>query len=96
MALELCGSYRYSDLAALETALAAARARIDDDDESDLVWLHAFARHGTTLRVQAELPIAGDQFLAAEVLLALADTAVEGVVDVRRDGRSVDLFPSYR
>ena len=95
-AFELRGSYRYLTLAALERALAAARARIEDDELGEIEpdWMHAFVRRGTTLRVRTQLPAAADRFLAAEVLQTLARTAVDGVVEISRAGRCIDWFPS--
>jgi hypothetical protein len=95
-ALELRGSYVYSSLAALESAVSAARSQLEDDELGDIepAWIDTFVRRGTTLRIHAQLPTAADHFLAAEVLQTLADTAVEGVVELSRAGRCVDWFPS--
>ncbi|HUJ58149.1 MAG TPA: hypothetical protein VLX92_06645 [Kofleriaceae bacterium] len=92
--IELRGTYRYASPAALEHALASARAQIDDDDHAELEpdWLRAVIRHGTTLRVDARLPAASDRFLAAAVLDALAAAAIEGVVEARRGGAALDWF----
>jgi PAS domain-containing protein len=97
-AFELRGSYRYPSLVELDRALIAARARIEDDELADLEpdWMQAFVRRGTTLRVQVLLPAAADRFLAAEVIQTLARSAVEGVIEINRDGRCVDWFPSQQ
>jgi hypothetical protein len=95
-AFELRGSYRYQDIAALENALSAARTRIEDDELGEIEpdWIDAFVKRGTQLSVQAVLPVAADRFLAAEVLQTLAETAVDGVIEISRGGRCVDWFPS--
>lgn len=95
-AFELRGSYRYQDIAALESALSAARTRIEDDElgEVEPDWIDAFVKRGTRLSVQTVLPAAADRFLAAEVLQTLAETALDGVIEISRGGRCVDWFPS--
>lgn len=95
-AFELRGSYRYQDIAALESALSAARTRIEDDElgEVEPDWIDAFVKRGTRLSVQTVLPAAADRFLAAEVLQTLAETALDGVIELSRGGRCVDWFPS--
>src|SRR6185503_15255109 len=87
--IELRGSYRYATPAALEHALAAARAQLHDDDLDD-DWLRTFTQRGTTLAVHARLDL-GDPFAAANVVQTLAEHAVEGVIDVHR-GHSIDSF----
>jgi hypothetical protein len=96
--IEVRGSYRYPSCEELELAIAAARERIDDDDHASLEpdWLSAFVRRGTTLRIEASVPLAADRFLASAVLEALARHAIEGVVEVRSGGRCLDWFPSSR
>ena len=88
--------YRYPDLIGLESALAAARALIDDEELADMEpdWLRSFVRLGTTLRVTALLPVEADRYLAAAVLEVLARPAIEGVVEASRDGVRLDWFPS--
>jgi PAS domain-containing protein len=95
-AFELRGSYRYPSAAALDDALAQARARIEDDELGEYApdWMRAFVRRGTTLQITTRLPAALDRFLAAEVLETLARNAIEGVVEISRDGRCLDWFPS--
>jgi hypothetical protein len=90
--VEFRGNYRYASHAALERALEAVRAHLDDD-ELDVDWSRLFVRHGMTLRVNAALPLAADRFLAATVVDALACNAIEGVVEARRGGVVVDWFP---
>jgi hypothetical protein len=87
--IALRGSYRYATPAALERALAAARARLHDDDLDD-DWLGSFRRRGATLSVDARLD-AADPFAAAEVVQALARDAEDGVIDLHR-GRAIDSF----
>jgi hypothetical protein len=95
-AFELRGSYQYADVAALENALSAARTRIEDDELGEIEpdWIQSFVRRGTRLSVRVELPAAADRYLAAEVLQTLAETAVDGVIEISRGGRCVDWFPS--
>ena len=94
--IEFRGSYRYPSVTELERALAAARTRIADDDHADLEpdWTRAFKRLGATLRVEVALPHAGDRYLAAAVVEVLASTAIEGVVEARRGGLTLDWWAS--
>jgi len=93
--IELYGAYRYASREALDRALAAAREELEDDELAtvEASWLRAFVRRGTTLSVVATLPVDADRFVAAAVLDALARGAIEGVVEARRAGRAIDLFP---
>jgi hypothetical protein len=94
--IEYRGTYRYATPDALERALASAREHLDDDELHELgqAWARFFVRSGTTLRIEATLPISADRFGTAAVLEALASTAVEGVVEARRGAHRLDLFPS--
>jgi hypothetical protein len=87
--IELRGSYRYASPAALEHALATARALLHDDDH-DADWLRSFTKCGSTLAVHARLDVA-DPFAAAHVVQMLAEHAIEGVIDLQR-GRAIDSF----
>lgn len=94
--IEFRGSYRYPSPAELDRALAAARTRIADDDHADIEpdWTHAFQRLGATLRIDVALPHAADRYLAAAVLESLASTAIEGIVEARRGGLTLDWWAS--
>jgi hypothetical protein len=94
--IEVSGSYRYPSRGQLELAIAAAREQIEDDDHATIEtdWLSTFVRRGNTLRIEATVPMAADRFLASAVLDALARHAIEGVVEVRCDGKCLDWFPS--
>jgi hypothetical protein len=94
--IEFHGVYRYATREMVEEALAAARARLADDELADLDvdWLGGFTRSGASLRVRATLPGDADRYLAAELLRLLASHAIDGVVEVRRGGRALDLFPA--
>jgi len=96
--IEVRGSYRYASRGELDRAIASARERIDDDELASLEpdWLRAFVRRGTTLRVEATMPLTADRFLASAVLDALARDAIEGVVEVLAGGRCLDWFPSRK
>jgi hypothetical protein len=87
--IELRGSYRYASPAALEHALATARALLHDDD-LDAEWLRSFTKRGSTLAVDARLDVA-DPFAAAHVVQTLAEHAIDGVIDLQR-GRAIDSF----
>ena len=93
--IEFDGVYRYATRDMVELALLAAKAHLDDEAlDVGIDWLRAFSQQGTSLRVRATLPNDGDRFVAAEVLGVLASHAIEGVVEARRNGRSLDLFPA--
>jgi hypothetical protein len=88
------GSFRYNNHDALDRALCEVRDHLDDvelsDDES--TWLRSLTRRGMTLVVAASLPRSADRHVAAAVLGALAQTAVEGHVDVTIGSQLVDAF----
>lgn len=88
------GSYRYADRAALERALARARAELLEEELDDHgLWLRCFVTSGTTLTVNVSIPAVAEQrFAAANMFLILADGAVEGAVEGLRGTRSLDLF----
>lgn len=90
------GQYRYATPDALDHALASAREQLDDDDHADLdaAWAQFFVRRGTTLTIDAMLPLAADRHGAAAVLEVLARTAIEGFVEARRGPDRLDVFPS--
>ena len=93
--IELRGTYSYPDRIRLERALAAARRCMAEDDHVDTSpdWTRSFVARGTTLHVDAVLPLSADPYLAASVLDVLAHDATEGVVETLHDGSCVDLLP---
>jgi hypothetical protein len=91
------GNYRYDSEAALARAMAAARARLDDEEVTDpsLASLRCFICSGTSLRVDVLLPaVAEVRFAAADVFQTLAADAVEGAVEASHGMDHVDFFPS--
>lgn len=94
-AIRFQGSYRYPSPAILEAALAAARRWLDEGELDDLDgdWLGSCARAGAVLRIDTLLPVEACRFAAVAVLEALAQHAVEGLVEARRGGVRLDAFP---
>ncbi len=90
------GSYRYASPAALQRALETARRWLDDEELYDLDgdWLACFVASGATLQVDTQLPLEADRFAAVGVMEALAEHALEGIVEARRGQVRVDAFPS--
>ncbi len=90
------GSYRYATPAALQRALETARRWLDDEEHYDLDgdWLAYFVAIGATLQVDTQLPIEADRFAAVAVMEALAEHALEGLVEARRGDLRLDAFPS--
>src|SRR5262249_52364015 len=100
-AFELRRSHQYPDVAALDTPLSAAETPIEDGGHGEIRpgvierdWVEPVVRRGTELSVQVALPAAAARVRAAEVLQTLAETAVDGVIEMSRGGRCVDWFPS--
>lgn len=94
-AIEFDGVFRYATRDMVDLALSAARAHLDEEPvEVGVDWMRAFSQQGTSLRVRATLPVEGDRFVAAAVMELLACHAIEGVVEARRGGRPLDLFPA--
>lgn len=89
------GSYRYASPAALQTALETARRWLDEEELYDLDgdWLACFVASGATLRIDTRLPIEADRFAAVAVMEALAQGALEGIVEARRGELKLDAFP---
>ena len=94
--LEYRGSFRYIDQATLDRAVRDASEHLEDDGLSDLdrEWMSFVWRRGTTVHVEAILPSSSDRYIAAAFLGALARTAIEGCVDVKRGGHVLDAFAS--
>lgn len=80
----------------LARALATARAWLDEEELYDLDgdWLACFIASGATLRIDTQLPIEADRFAAVAVMEALAQDALEGMVEARRGDQRLDAFPS--
>lgn len=95
MQIRIRGTLGFATPSALDDALAIARHQLADENLTSVaVWLRAFERSGTTLRVDVALPVAVDRVVAIGVLEALADAAIDGVVELTRGGDSVDWFPA--
>lgn len=94
--IEFEGVYRFATHEIVAEALGAARAHLDDEElgDFDVDWTRVFSQQGTSLRVHATLPMDADRYLVAEVLGLLASHAIEGVVEARRGGRPLDVFPA--
>lgn len=94
--LEYRGSFRYLDQRALELAIGEAAEHLEDDgiSELDREWMRFVSRRGTTVHVDATLPTSADRYIAAAVLGALARSAIEGCVDVKRGDHVLDAFAS--
>ena len=93
--IEFDGVYRYATRDMVELALSAAREQLAEEPvATGIDWMHAFSQQGTSLRIRATLPVDGDRFVAAEVMGLLASHAVEGVVEAKRGGRALDIFPA--
>ena len=89
------GSYRYATPEALQRALEAARRWLDEEELYDLEgdWLGCFVASGATLRIDTQLPIEADRFAAVAVMEALAEHALEGIVEAQRGEQRLDAFP---
>lgn len=95
--IEYQGSYRYADRAALERALARARAELAAEEglEHEEVWVRWFVTSGTTVTVNLRVPAVAEQrFAAANVFLILAHGATEGAVAARRGDTPLDVYAS--
>lgn len=89
------GSYRYASPESLARALASARAWLDEEELYDLDgdWLGCFIATGATLRIDTLLPMEADRFAAVAVMEALAQEALEGIVEAKRGELRLDEFP---
>jgi len=92
--LEYRGSFRYIDRSTLDRAILDASEHLEDDglSELDREWMRFVSRRGTTVHVEAILPASADRHVAAAFLEALARSAIEGCVDVKRGGHVLDAF----
>src|SRR5688500_6966587 len=90
------GCYHYESLESLDRALEAARDYLDDDDCIDVErrLFAGFKRHGTTLFVDATMPMLADRYFASAVLGALAWHARDGVVEAFRGELVIDQIIS--
>lgn len=88
------GRYEYSDGAALERALASARAALEDEDVPDAdAWLRFFVCRGRSLTVNLEMPATAEhRFAAANLFLSLAQGAVDGNVEALDGPQLIDCF----
>jgi hypothetical protein len=87
------GIYQYPSPETLDHAIATAQQQVDDDwADVEAELLHCFVRRGLSLRIDVTLPASTDRFLAAAILEALAQRAVEGYVEARRGAERLDLF----
>jgi hypothetical protein len=86
------GCYHYESSESLDRALAAAREYLDDDEltEIESQLFAGFRRRGTTLFVEATMPMLADRYFASAVLGALAWHARDGVVEAFRGDRVID------
>lgn len=93
--IRFLGSYRYANPSVLEEALASARRWLDEEELYDLDgdWLACFVASGATLRIDTQLPLEADRFAAVAVMEALAQDALEGIVEARRGDVRLDAFP---
>lgn len=90
------GCYHYESSESLDRALSEAREYLDDDELTDIECrlFAGFSRRGTTLFVDATLPMAGDRYFISAVLGALAWHARDGVVEAFRGELMTDLIMS--
>jgi len=71
------GSYRYEDLASLESALRQARTHLGD--AADDLWFRCFVTGGSFLTVNLCVPSSDERILdATSVFLHLSRGALEG------------------
>ena len=90
------GCYHYDSAESLERALTAARDYLADDDVSELdaELFTMLRRKGSTLIVDASLPMAVDRYFVVSVLATLAWHARDGVVDAYRGSQLIDRIMS--
>ena len=90
------GCYHDESCESLDRALAAAREYLYDDDLTDIErrLFAGFRRRGTTLFIDATMPMLADRYFASAVLGALAWHARDGVVEAYRGERVVDQIIS--
>src|SRR5690348_15697477 len=90
------GCYHYESSDSLDRALEEARANLDDDDLTDVEQqlFAGFRRRGSTLFVEATLPMVADRYFVSAVLGALAWHARDGIVEAYRGDRMIDQIIS--
>jgi hypothetical protein len=90
------GCYHYDSAESLERALTAARDYLSDDEisELDAELFTMFRRKGSTLFVDASLPMAADRYFVVAVLGVLAWHARDGIVDAYRGSQLIDRIMS--
>jgi hypothetical protein len=90
------GCYHYESSDSLDRALEAARDYLDDDDLSEIETrlFPGFRRRGTTLFVDATMPMLADRYVASAVLGALAWHARDGIVEAFRGDSMIDQIIS--
>jgi len=90
------GCYHYESSESLDRALAEAREYLDDIELTDIEQrlFAGFQRRGTTLLVDATMPMTTDRYFATAVLGALAWHARDGIVEAYRGDQMIDLIMS--
>ena len=90
------GCYHYDSIDSLERALVAAREYLADEElsEMDGDLFAMFRRQGSSLVINASLPMGADRYFVVAVLGALAWHATDGVVETFRGGQMIDRIIS--
>jgi hypothetical protein len=90
------GCYHYDSAESLERALVAAREYLYDEEisELDAELFTMFRRKGSTLLVDASLPMSIDRYFVVAVLGMLAWHARDGVVEAYRGSQLIDRILS--
>ena len=90
------GCYHYESSESLDRALEAARDYLDDDEITDVEsrLFAGFRRRGSTLFIDATMPMVADRYFASAVLGALAWHARDGVVEAFRGDAVIDQIIS--
>lgn len=94
--IRFAGRYRFERRVELDRALGRARDQLELEDElpTPVAWLRGLVVDGATLTVALAIPASAElRFAAAALFEALAQTAVEGLVEGTLDGRRVDFYP---
>jgi hypothetical protein len=86
--------YQYENSAALEGAIARARAQLVEEElDDDSGWIRFFVTRGMLLTVNVTIPaVAEHRFAAANVFLVLAHGAIHGAVEARRGTQTLDTY----
>ena len=90
------GCYHYDSTESLERALVAAREYLDDDELSELDGdlFAMFRRRGSSLLIDATLPMGADRYFVVAVLGTLAWHALDGIVEAYRGDQVIDRIIS--